>query len=331
MRVIGLCLVLIVYICCFDSCTRIDDNLDKEDVDLFQPSDSILLKPNLRVLDLGNSYTNDATAYLPFLVEALGVELRDMCLFKVVLGGSSFKSWYNVYYDKNGISYVFSKVVGELDANVEPGIGEEYDGSLLRKILKEETWDIIIIHPLGRYATDDDKWWGHSDAGYLKELLDIIKNFQPDCTIGFMLVHSPDDEYYTNAEQSSLLRWEKIALATQRFVQECKINVLIPYGTAIQNLRATDLNNDAELTRDGAHLGQGLARYTAACCYYEALLAHRTGVSILGKNIPYEVAEKPEISQYRVFSDNMEIAQKAAVLACKEPFKCNDPDVIVME
>ena len=330
MGLVRVCLTLFTFVVCCLSCTSTDDLVTEEDI-VFLPSDRVLLKPSLKVLDIGNSYTNDATAYLPYLIEKLGVALDDMCLYKATLGGASFKHWYNVYHDLNNSTYEVSRVIGGLDANVVEGKGDVSDGSLFRNLLSEEIWDVIIVHPLGRYATNYDAWWQQSEAGYLKELLDIIMGHQQNCFIGFLLVHSPDDEYSTNEEHSSLARWEKTALATQRFVQECKINILIPYGTAIQNLRATELNNELELTRDGAHLGNGLARYTAACCYYEALLAHRTGVSILEKDIPYVVPEVPEKSQYSVTNSNMITAQKAAVLAYMNPYICSNPNVFEIE
>lgn len=324
-------LIILLFIVCNVSCTRTDEIFANDDKIYFKFSDSILLKHNLKILDVGNSYTNDATAFLPYLVKKLGVNIDDVCLYKAILGGASFKHWYNVYHDLNSSSYVVSKVVGGIDANVEEGTGDAFDGSYFRRLLSDETWDVIIIHPLSRYATNYEEWWLHDNAGYLRELLEILLEHQPNCNIGFLLVHSPSSDYITNVEHSSLVRWEHIANAAQRFVEEYRIPVLIPYGTAIQNLRATEFNNGAELTRDGTHLGNGLARYTAACCYYESLLAPRTGVSILGQDISYEIVENPETSQYSVIASNMETAQKAAVLACKYPYSYLNPNDFEIE
>lgn len=322
---------LFLFVFCSASCSDTEEIFEPVKEEVFQPSDTILLKPYLKVLDIGNSYTNDATAYLPYLVEHLGVDVDDFCLYKATMGGASFRNWYQAYNDLNSASYKVSKVIGNLEVNVTEGSCAAYDGSLFRQLLREDSWDVILVHQVSRYATDYEGWWKQSATGYLGELLDIIQNNQPDCAIGFLLVHSPDDDYETNVEQSSLLRWEHIASATQRFVQECKINIMVPYGTAIENLRATELNNVEDLTRDGYHLGFGLARYTAACCYYEALLAPRTGVSILGKSIPYIVNEDPSISQYSVTESNMETAQKAAVLACRHPYTCSNPEDFLIE
>lgn len=331
MRLVRCLFTHFLLFCICISCSETDEIILSKEVGIVPLSDSVLLKPHLKVLDIGNSYTDDATEYLPYLVEKLGVNIDDFCLYKATMGGASFRNWYRAYNDLNSASYKVRKVIGNLKANATEGSCSTNDGSLFRQLLHAETWDVIFVHQVSRYATDYEKWREQSASGYLEELLDIIQNNQPDCTLGFLLIHSYDDEYANNLEQSSLTRWEHIANATQLFVNDFGIKVLIPYGTAIQNLRSTEFNNNASLTRDGSHLGYGLARYTAACCYYETLLSPRTGVSILGKDIPYEVEEIPEKSQYSVTVANMETAQKAAVLACLNPFVCINPNDFEIE
>jgi hypothetical protein len=49
-----------------------------------------LTKKDLKVLDIGNSYTEDATAYLKLIAEASGSDLSDMCLYKLTCGGHLF-------------------------------------------------------------------------------------------------------------------------------------------------------------------------------------------------------------------------------------------------
>ena len=287
---------------------------------------SVLSKPNLKVLDIGNSYTDDATAYLPEIVAKLGVDVSDMCLYKAIRGGASFWNWYNIYSDSDPYNYHISKVLGGLKANVSEGSCEPYDGSLFREALTGEQWDVIIIHQYSAYATSYDQWFGNGRDGYLTELLELLKRHQPQCQIGFLLIHSYAGDYVGNVEHSAFDRWVNIAAAAKRLVDDYDIELIIPYGTAVQNLRTTEYNNQYDLTRDLTHLGSGLARYTAACCYYESLIAPRTGVSMLGANIPYLLDNIPETSQISVTEENMLTAQKAAKLAVMYPFKCYWPN-----
>ena len=170
-------------------------------------------------------------------------------------------------------------------------------------------------------------WKEKSVAGYLYELISIIKKHQPNTKIGFLLVHSYWSEYSKNTEKSSFDRWQLIANSTQSFCDDYNVDIVIPYGTAIQNLRASSLNNEYDLTRDGTHCGYGLAQYTAACCYYEALIAPRSGISVLGNLARIDVSNKT--SQYpnvSVTDDNAYIAQMAACLAIKDMYHCHNPE-----
>lgn len=42
--------------------------------------EAVLKKPNLKVLDIGNSYTKDATASLPTVVKNSGADVKELCL-----------------------------------------------------------------------------------------------------------------------------------------------------------------------------------------------------------------------------------------------------------
>ncbi|MBR0038086.1 MAG: hypothetical protein IJP70_10690 [Bacteroidales bacterium] len=90
---------------------------------------NVLQKPNLKVLDIGNSYTNDATALLPKIVAASGSDISDLCLYKATRGSGSFKSWYDLYNDNDNTTYTIAKVMGGINANITTGNGEAGDGT----------------------------------------------------------------------------------------------------------------------------------------------------------------------------------------------------------
>lgn len=294
-----------------------------------QTIDDILKKPQLKVLDIGNSYTTDATAMLKLLTQTNQMDVSDVCLYKATRGSGSFKSWYNLYYDNDNNTYTISKVLGGINANISTGTGEPNDGTLFREALSNEKWDIIIIHQRSNFAPYYEQWQGDGNGGYLNEFLSLIKEHQPQAKIGFLLVHSYWDNYSGNKEKSSLLRWELIANSVKSLCEEYPIDVVIPYGTAIENLRSSSLNNEYDLTRDGTHCGFGLARYTAACCYYESLLAPRSGMTVLGNTARYDASNVestyPAVS---VTDDNALIAQTAAVLATKNYYECVNPEEV---
>lgn len=82
------------------------------------------------------------------------------------------------------------------------------------------------------------------------------------------------------------------------------------------------------MTRDGLHLAYGLGRYTAACCYYESLIAPRSGISVLGNPARYDASQAPssEYPSISVTDENALIAQKAAYLATNDMYHCYNPE-----
>ena len=288
-----------------------------------------LHKEQLKILDIGNSYTVDATHYLPQIIAAAGVDISNICLYTAVRGGGSFKSWFDTYHDKDTKTYSIEKLLGGLNADITgtAGIG---DGEKFRNTLSNNYWDIIIIHQVSTYAPYYDTWQGDADSGYLNKFIRLLRKNQPQASIGFLLVHSYWSGYSGNVEKSSLKRWELIAESAKKLRANFGIDFIIPYGTAIQNLRKSSLNNEYDLTADGTHCANGLADYTAACSYYQALFAPRYKINILGNTarITVEQTEQYPSSDISVTDDTAPVAQKAAFLAAYNWYKCVNPDDI---
>ena len=288
-----------------------------------------LQKDQFKVLDIGNSYTDDSTHYLPQIVTASGVDTSNMCLYKAVRGGASFKNWYDIYFDRDTSNYSVSKILGGIDQNIT-GTAEIGNGERFRNTLKNNEWDLIIIHQVSTYSPYYDRWEEDSDAGYLSKYIRILRQNQPKATIGFLLVHSYWSDYSGNTEKSSLNRWKLIAESVKRLRANYDIDFVIPYGTAIQNLRASSLNNGYDLTIDGTHNADGIADYTAACCYYQSLFASRYGVGILGNTARINISDPNQgtypSSNISVTDDNALTCQKSAFLACYNWYECQNPD-----
>lgn len=287
-----------------------------------QAQDSLFSRPTLKVLHIGNSYTDDATALLQQVAAHSGADLSNICLYKAVRGSGSFKSWCDVYNNCDDQYYWVTKVLGGIYARVATGKGMPRNGLLFRELLSSVEWDLIILQQVSGSAPYYDQWHGDGNGGHLDELLDILHREQPKAAIGFALVHSYWDHYGANGEQSSHKRWQKIAQAVKSMQADHDIALLIPYGTAIENLRRTALNNDYDLTRDGTHLAYGLGRYTAACCYFEALIAPFTGTTVAGN--PYRYDASHDDTKYPAVSvddSNADAAQRAAIQAVKHPFR----------
>ncbi len=65
----------------------------------------------LRILGIGNSFTEDAMAYLPELLA--GMEINNVTLGKMSIGGCSLEKHYNMYM-QDTVAYSYNKsIAGE--------------------------------------------------------------------------------------------------------------------------------------------------------------------------------------------------------------------------
>lgn len=282
----------------------------------------------LRILHISNSYGNDLLYYIKELLEAANVDVKNVLVERLMYSNGSFKSWNDVFKDENANPYWYYRMAGDLDINITGSEGGKYDGSKYRLIL-ENPWDLIILNQVSTDAPYPEYWNLNEKEGGLLELLSVIRNYHPEVPIGFLLIHSFADYYKGNTEHwTTTQRWEKIRDGVEWLKSAYDIDFIIPYGTAIENLRITEYNNGYELTRDGTHLSNGLAKYTAGCCYFETVFSSRYKKSVWGNS--FRVLGKDLKNEYEVEVDDAaaEIAQKAAFLARHNIYEIRNPYMV---
>lgn len=281
-------------------------------------------KADLKVLDIGNSYTQDAQTYLPKIIKASGID-NDFSLYRAFRPSASFKTWVDCWNDSDNENYSVDFCAGTALDGIS-GSGSASDGALFRKALQSVKWDIILIHQVSTYSNDYSLWEGDGAGGCLQELIRIIRVTNPQATIGYLMTHSYRGTYWANSEGSSYQRWRNIADATKQLKLEYDIDFIIPYGTAVQNLRASSLNDSYEFSEDGTHMGAGLGDYVAGCCYFESLLAPRYGVSIFGNTFRVTNLDESKGGRRNITDQTAVVAQKAAILATLDMWNVSDPD-----
>ena len=127
----------------------------------------------LRILAIGNSFSDDGMEYLPALLDNLEVE--DVELARLYVGGCSLERHLN-YHLKDEAPYVFNH--SEAGKNRWVQHKEHYS---LRRALDEGEWDIITLqqasHDSARFATYEP---------YLETIVSYVKKYCPTAKI---LVH----------------------------------------------------------------------------------------------------------------------------------------------
>ena len=254
----------------------------------------------LKILAFGNSFSVDAMEHLDGIMDDGGIE-------KYVLG--------NLYIGNCSIA----KHITNLNGNIaEYEYYKNTSGSLYisdgftfsaNEALAQEDWDIISIqHSTAAYDAEN--------IGDYEALIELIKAVQPNATIVWHMAwafandstHSTFINVY-NSDQMAM--YNAITDCVQTVIEPNeKISMIIPSGTAIQNLRTSYLGDT--LNRDGYHLSYGTGRYTAALTWYAML----TGSSI--DNISFVPVEFPEIEA------QLPAIKDAVKKAVANPFKVTE-------
>lgn len=284
----------------------------------------VLYRDSLRILDIGNSYSYDGMRYLGNVIETMNISLPTVCLYQMVRGGASICDWYNCYFGKDEAEFSIHKVVGGMSLDIPTGTFDPFDNTTFSKILDQE-WDLIILHQASEYAINAKSWNSKSLAGCLPKFMSLLKQRQEHAVFAFTVIHSYSSDYEKNEFKSSYERWQKIVANVDIMLESYPvIQLIVPYGTAIEKLRSTNVNNSFDLTRDGTHLGYGLPLYTASLCYYETLIAPRIGKSIQGQNFTYKCTPSEQKGSFfpssfiDVTPDNVQLAISAVLEACRD-------------
>ncbi len=109
--------------------------------------------------------------------------------------------------------------------------------------------------------------------------------------------------------------YNSIVDVNKKLMADFGINLIIPSGTTMQNLRNTPLNNyPLDLTRDGSHADLGIARYSLSCSWIRTIIKDCWGKDI--GEIPYLAINKG----VPVSLENYKACQIAAQDACENKF-----------
>ncbi len=216
----------------------------------------------LKILAIGNSFSDDSMQYVYQVAKDAGIE--NIKLGKLYIGGCSLATHLaNAKANKSAYDYK-TNTSGTWDAQGNKSI---------KFAVESDDWDFITFQQVsgqsGIASTYDD----------LYELIKIVEPLNPSARLAWHMTwayqkgsgHSDFGKY--NKDQMTMYNAIVSAVNT-KILPVDNIEIVIPAGTAIQNVRTSFIGDT--LTRDGYHLSNGIGRYIAAMAYVKAL----TGLSI---------------------------------------------------
>lgn len=199
----------------------------------------------VKILTIGNSFANDATAYLPAMAKAGG---KDLLLFRANLGGCSFerharhlKAYEANPEDPQGSPYL-GKFVRSEDV-VPPSIASgttEVDKNSQEKpknislcvALESEKWDYVTIQQLS-----NDSFKFETFEPYAGTIIDYVKKYAPTAKI---VIHQTwayreDCPLFKNGLNQQTM-FERLVDAYDQLAKKYDLEI-VPVGTAIQEAR----------------------------------------------------------------------------------------------
>lgn len=213
----------------------------------------------LKILAIGNSFSQDATAYLYDIAKADKLEIKVVNLY---IGGCSLEThWKNIEADAAAYDY-------ELN-------GQHTDRKIsIKEALQEEGWDYVTLQQVSNTSGQLESYYP-----YIKLVSAYVRQHAP---AAMQLLHQTwayeidsDHGAFINYHNNQQEMYLALTHAYGEVAKDLSISI-IPCGKVIQQLRTSPVfdyaNGGISLCRDGFHMNLVYGRYAVAAVWYEVIL-----------------------------------------------------------
>lgn len=199
----------------------------------------------LKVLAIGNSFSNNTTRFLYDIAKAEGVE--NIVLGRLYIGGCSLEKHVKCA-DTNATEYTYYRNT--------TGSWEPVENATLLYGLQDEDWDIITMQQQSGKSGLPDSY--EPFLGQLIEFVNANKT-NPDAKLVWHMTWAYQSDStqaaFANYANNQDTMYQCIVTATQEVILPNEaFSAIIPAGTAVQNARTSYFGD--MLTKDGFHLNE---------------------------------------------------------------------------
>lgn len=213
----------------------------------------------LKVLAIGNSFSEDATAYLHSIAEIDGNESK---IVNLSIEGASLEThWKNILADKADYDY-------QLNGDTKTG-----RKAAIHEVLIEEDWDVVVFQQVSHESGIDISYYP-----FIKSISTFVKKYAPNSQqyMHQLWAYEEDSSHegFANYGNSQSNMQKQINMAVLGAARNIKSRI-IPCGEIFTSLRMLpDFNREyggQSLCRDGFHAHTVYGRYTLAATWYEVI------------------------------------------------------------
>ena len=213
----------------------------------------------MKLLSIGNSFSQDAQEWLHKIAVANGVELETTNL---MIGGCSLETHWNNMNSGEAAYYLEQNA-----QNMERMIN-------LEDALAMDTWDVITVQQASHYSGMPQTY-----VPYITELVAYVREKCPNAKIYFHQTWA----YEIDSDHGGFVTYNRDQNEMYRRICDCAAMAsrligadILPSGPVVQYLRENTPEFDYKkgalsLNRDGFHLSWEYGRYAAAATWYKVL------------------------------------------------------------
>ena len=216
----------------------------------------------MKILSIGNSFSDDAHRYLHEIAKGEGVEIETLNL---CIGGCHLKT--HAEKIKSGEKAFLYHYNGEVECN---DLITFDDGIMMRD------WDVVTLQQVSVESFKEDSFYPyiHEVAAYVREKLPNAKIYIHQT---WAYEHGCERSFEVTDGKGTEFMLEGIRRSYNRAKREIGAEAIIPSGELMELLYQ---NGVSKIYRDTFHAGMGLGRYAVGLLWFKLF----TGRSVLNNS-----------------------------------------------
>ena len=216
----------------------------------------------MKILSIGNSFSDDAQRYLHSIAAKEGIEIETLNL---CIGGCSLETHASMV--KSGKTGYFYHYNGDVECD---DLISLQDGIAMRD------WDIVTIQQVSTHSFKEETYYP-----YIHEVIAYVREKLPNAKIyvhqTWAYEHGCPRSFEVTDGKGAEFMLEGIREAYSRAKKEIGAEAIIPSGELMELLR---VNGAAKIYRDTFHASMGLGRYAVGLLWFKLF----TGSSVLNNS-----------------------------------------------
>ena len=201
----------------------------------------------LKILSIGNSFSEDAQRYLHGIAESFGKEIHNENLF---IGGCSLERHYN-NMTEDAAAYKM----------IRHGVGTSEIVSI-KQALTETDWDYVTLQQVSTQSYIADSYYP-----FIKELAAYVRKYAPTAKLLIHETWSYEKDKLPRRFSETRDMFSRIERISRFVAKDIGADGVIPAGETLERLKERGL----PVHSDGKHAGRGLGRYALALTWCEYL------------------------------------------------------------